>query len=578
LALGLPFQGMSIKFKTNKIMKQLLFIILVFFYFSFPVAMAQKPEEFKKIEVKTYAFKPTKDFIQFRIPLSFANAILPKSCIPDSLVSKKIMSVKLIYTRYKESKSFDQDKLNQQRISNLVSSNPTLFKGSTIKWYFVEQTLEDSIKAKTLFHGFEIIYQNKPPQKDYAMTDKIFNTKAIPSISFKINTNKDTVLKGVEGTTVNIQRHCFLDENNKPYKGEVNIELKEAIKMESIILANLVTMTDGNALESGGMIFIDAKTKAGKSLKIDPLKPINASIASPHEVDPDMQLWEAEKQGNLMNWKNPQPLNGADTDKDAIRNEESSVKEMEKNLNFQRRKIQSEDDFIEHVQCWCTENPSSFYYFKLLEKGQMNVQLFAMNKNYENKLVSDTLYDANALNNKNIELPKPKGRGKDCFTKIYLKNNKLDYLGKVPMWNDSGFNFKEPVSKEYLFQLSKVGNWANIDCLANDRRTRPVDFIASLPVGETYSDVSFYMVFKDRNIFIPGYRSQNKPGYGFSHGDYEIPRLPVGARATILCICYKNGKPYMAMKDIVISLSQNIVMNPEATTDDGIKKRIKQSF
>ncbi|MFM9944294.1 MAG: hypothetical protein ACKVQB_03595 [Bacteroidia bacterium] len=275
------------------------------------IVSAQNLEDFKKIEVNRYSFKPAKEFKLLTVPASFGSSQLSNVSLLDSLKDKKVASVRLVYTKYHESETFDQIQLNKKRVANLVATNPKLFSNESVKWYSVEQTMEDSAQAKTLFHGFYILYQNKTAERNYAISDKLLNSTVISTQNFKIKNNKETIITGKEGTQIIIPANCFLEENKKLYRGEVNIDVKEAITMESIILGNLVTVADGNALESGGMIYIDAKTIEGKKLTLNPSKPIEVVIAS-KETNPEMKLWEAENNGKFMNWKNPKPLNGGE--------------------------------------------------------------------------------------------------------------------------------------------------------------------------------------------------------------------------------------------------------------------------
>jgi hypothetical protein len=87
-----------------------------------------------------------------------------------------------------------------------------------------------------------------------------------------------------------------------------------------------------------------------------------------------------------------------------------------------------------------------------------------------------------------------------------------------------------------------------------------------------------YLIFKDKKMYIPGFKSKKNNGYGFSHGDFEIPKLPVGAQATVLCIAYKNDKPFVAMKNITITDKREVKINPTASSDEAIKKLIADTF
>lgn len=538
---------------------------------------AQNIEDFKKIEVSQYSFKPNKEFKLLTIPASFGSSQLTNSSLLDSLKDKKVASVRLVYTKYRESESFDQLQLNKKRIANLVAQNPLAFSDVGIKWYCVEQTLDDSIRAKSLFHGFYILYLNKPPQRDYAISDKLLNQNVIATQTFKIRNHKDTTITGKEGSQVTIPSNCFLDENKKPYKGEVKMEVKEAITMESIILGNLVTMADGNALESGGMIYIDAKTKDGKTLTLNPNKPLEVSIVA-KELKPDMKLWEAENNGKFINWKNPKNLGLEET----LVSENSSIpdiKPMPKSeylSEFDRKdslafhslhNYQNDTAYLSHMRTFSMNTDKVYINYILYTGDKLKIALYKFNDGKKWKCIRDTTISARPFRNNNKPIRLPKFAQKYESFKVYLGNNTFD---------------TEPFSKAfvnwYQFNLSSMGSWVNIDRLASDSRTKAVDFTTSLHEQENYTDISMYLVFKDKKILLYGFKSKIKNGYGFSHGDFEIPKLPVGAKATVLCIAYKKDTPYYALQNIVISEKQEVILKPVASSDDAIKKLIADSF
>lgn len=552
--------------KIMKLLSKLVFIILLSFG---QFVAAQNLEDFKKIEVTKYTFKPNKEFKLLTIPASFGSSQLANSFLLDSLKDKKVASVRLVYTKYRESESFDQEQLNKKRVANLVASNPKLFSNACIKWYRVEQTTEDSFQAKSLFHGFYILYQNKPPQRDYAISDKLLNQNVIAAQTFKIRNHKDTTITGKEGTQVAIPSNCFLDENKKTYKGEVKMEVKEAITMESIILGNLVTMADGNALESGGMIYIDAKTKDGKTLSIKPGKTLEVNVPS-KQVNSDMKLWEAENNGKFMNWKNPQPLMG----KDSL----VKGKTLAADADVPQIAVFDFNNFdpvreMGSISTLYNDSQLMDYRYTIYSNGKIKVEIFnsaLRSKKIFEKLIDDTMYNALPFHNKKILLPIPYAGKKIGLPRYYFKNNFFE-------WDAVQFS-KFQNKTEYKFNFSEIGTWANIDRLANDPATKPVAFSATLPKKDSYTEISMYLIFKDKKMFIPGYKSEKFDGYGFSHGDFEIPKLPVGAKATVLCIAYKKDIPYYALQNIVISEKQEVILKPVASSDDAIKKLIADSF
>jgi TonB family protein len=111
------------------------------------------------------------------------------------------------------------------------------------------------------------------------------------------------VLTGKEGTKLTIGKNVFETENGKNTEGGLRLELKEFYKMEDIIAANLTTQSDGEMLETGGMIYLSATDAKGQKLTIKSGKSINIQMPrSPNSTD--KQLFYGEKQADsTINWR-----------------------------------------------------------------------------------------------------------------------------------------------------------------------------------------------------------------------------------------------------------------------------------
>lgn len=122
--------------------------------------------------------------------------------------------------------------------------------------------------------------------------------------------------------------------------------------------------------------------------------------------------------------------------------------------------------------------------------------------------------------------------------------------------------FAVDANAAYIFSIKQLG-WANIDVLRYDTRTKPVTFLTKVPANEKYSSV--YITLIVGNSYLPGYRKEDGT-YGFTHGDYEKPMLPIGAGASVLCTAYKGNEVYYAISKLTITDSMNISLDMQPTT------------
>lgn len=90
-----------------------------------------------------------------------------------------------------------------------------------------------------------------------------------PTKRFKINPDSDTVISGSQGTKIVIKANSFQFKNRKSVTQPINVELKEVYEMSDMIRNNLSTTSDGELLETSGMINFRA-TSEGKELELKP--------------------------------------------------------------------------------------------------------------------------------------------------------------------------------------------------------------------------------------------------------------------------------------------------------------------
>lgn len=111
-----------------------------------------------------------------------------------------------------------------------------------------------------------------------------------------IDNSRDTIIRTVNGALIAINSGSFSS-------GLVQLEIKEAYSLSSMILAGLTTESDGKPLSSGGMISVEAKDK-----NVVLVKPVSISLPA-DTLDPKMLLYRGKKnKDGRMNWEDPQPL------------------------------------------------------------------------------------------------------------------------------------------------------------------------------------------------------------------------------------------------------------------------------
>jgi hypothetical protein len=86
---------------------------------------------------------------------------------------------------------------------------------------------------------------------------------------FVINPEKKNLLFGNDGVQVSIPPSAFVDENGNPVNGEVTIQMKEALSFGSFHDYNLSTTAGNQMLETGGMVYLEARDEDNQLLGIN---------------------------------------------------------------------------------------------------------------------------------------------------------------------------------------------------------------------------------------------------------------------------------------------------------------------
>ncbi len=188
--------------------------------------------------------------------------------------------------------------------------------------------------------------ENKKPMESHPdqleLLSKLYNTDNLPKQTFQINPNRDTILIGQKGTVLRIYKNTFLDENGNKVTSPIDFEFKEALDPIDFVTAKLTTTSNGKLLQTGGMIYLDAKSER-KSLTIDPKNPIGVMVPN-EKIISDMLIFEGEMVNNEVNWVEPVPTINEDVQMlEKLKNEpKTAIVEMKVNgkpLHFDTTKV-----------------------------------------------------------------------------------------------------------------------------------------------------------------------------------------------------------------------------------------------
>src|ERR1700687_741010 len=85
-----------------------------------------------------------------------------------------------------------------------------------------------------------------------------FKTTMPASNYFDIDSKQDNVVDGNNGTIVVCPKGCFKNSEGEIVEGNVKVELAEALSLDEMVFSNLTTTSNGEQLETDGMIYFNA--------------------------------------------------------------------------------------------------------------------------------------------------------------------------------------------------------------------------------------------------------------------------------------------------------------------------------
>ena len=163
----------------------------------------------------------------------------------------------------------------------------------------IDSTEINAIETKSE-HEFSYSTTSKHLKPGSVSSTEMDTTKR-PQI-LKIDLENDTIIRCKEGTVLKIAKGSFINpKTRKTVTGTIDLKVTEYYKLSDILLANLSTVSNGQQLETGGMLFVEAK-QGVIDLELKDEKPIEISFPTKNKKS-GMQLFSGEWKDENINWR-----------------------------------------------------------------------------------------------------------------------------------------------------------------------------------------------------------------------------------------------------------------------------------
>jgi hypothetical protein len=397
---------------------------------------------------------------------------------------------------------------------------------------------------------------------------------------FHIDTQRDTTIRCSEGSVIRIPANSFQTATGLAISGIVNMQVQEFYSLADIIGNKLSTTSNGQMLETGGMLCIKALFQ-NEEVKIKTGSALELTMPAP-KFNPEMQLFMGEnslpenKLAEIQAGSSGTSAASADfianrsgiNSREAINwipmgQQQMFYSENKKNVTVMNLSDNPINTFVRH-----SKNPNkSKTVGKFLIPFHTSISTFEMRdillKKYSYK------YDEIKVRR---EWFLRKGRkynliSGDWYTWRYVGDSvnttlktatKLNYitvedsLRFEQQWKEQlelakkrkeAYSHLVQVSDKYNFKLENLG-WINCDYFRNYPAGRMTEF-TMVPELNFDNEFSYSMiVFKNNNVAMQCW-SEN--------GNIKTQKIPLGEQVTVVSIGVKEGKAFTCVKDITIT-------------------------
>jgi hypothetical protein len=352
------------------------------------------------------------------------------------------------------------------------------------------------------------------------------------SQAYTIPADRDTTIKGKEGTLLTIKAYTFSDDSGPIKTGSVSIKLTEFYQNDDIVAAKLSTTSNGEQLVTGGMIHLAAE-KNGRPVSVTPGRDIQVKMPT-NNYDERMQLFADASQadtvparrwrgnsdtaqtgnnpdGSRVNWRpagQPQRIFER-TDEKGIELLDLSVDPYR--INYRRKTV------------------AKFFYDKELKttRVELREKLYSRYGTYYDKII---LRKASKRETRKAIDTVRMSFEEAIAGRLISREDSLNYVQRRRR-DSVNYSNRLKALKYYNFNLQETG-WYNCDYFARDPRPK-TNFMIDLGKGNDAAGFVTHLICSSVRSVITGYYSDNK---------LQFPGIPVNEPVIVVCAGVKDGK------------------------------------
>lgn len=363
-----------------------------------------------------------------------------------------------------------------------------------------------------------------------------------PVQEFVIDNRKDTLIWGNEGSALLISANAF---NTKE---KVKITVREFYSYQDIITHKLSTTSDGDQLETGGMLHISASIN-GREVNVAPYKSIRWFLPDTSARIADMQLFTGMTGNSGILYRRSPEADTLDYAANSPINWKASNNGFDRNYVSLWVKVVDLRDLPFRTSS--NKNYKGYFYinrYSDYSKSQLRNMLQKKYPHYDKIII------AGKRKKKEVSSPLIELRQVDWSIPQYsigdttwlqptdIKAYNLEILDTLTYtWNSSAGTISptlnsqlKKVAGKYSVDISSLG-WISCDKFYRSKEPK-VQYVVNL--DDKAANYHSFIVFDRIKSIMTGYESGNR---------VVFPNIPVGEKVKVISVGIKDGKTVAAM-------------------------------
>jgi TonB family protein len=384
--------------------------------------------------------------------------------------------------------------------------------------------------------------------------------------SFTINVDIDTTITCQEGTKITFFANSLVCKNTgEAIKGNITVQVTEYYKLSDLLFANLTTTSDGEILETGGMINIEAYAK-GEKLILDEGRTIQVYFPTKKKKK-GMRLFLGRWKNNKVNWISTENLENITQEK--VYNDVANYPVFVGGEKALSNYLNSE---LEYPMSARDSNITgtvivSFVIDKYGKPRNIGIEkgiTFELNSAAASLVYNMPDWIPGNQNGKNVNVRMTLPI-QFCITDVepntnFKTTNTFSLDKYICNMTDKELQKTDKTKiYQYIFKSSHIG-WINCDRFVNDTRKK-TDFLITNCLS---SDIT--VIIPKLNSIIQVVSKGNKS---------VLENVPVGESISIIAIKNVKGKNYLATKETIITENGETFLDFKSITNEDLKKLIE---